>query len=306
MRLMRFSNKITNIFYYMVGLVLLLMVSLKHNFLGYKSPKPISNSRIDECIDYDLNTIQNWLSLFHRHIGFPLVIDGKHILELGPGSDLGVGLGLLAAGASKYSAIDVNNLAASANPRFYAHLFDKLAALYPGADVKKDFEDNMNGHQSRLNYIVNSDFNLKSYFLSDKIDLVVSQAAFEHFDDIHSTIQQLTLISNPDAIAVITIDLKTHTRWIRERDPNNIYRYSNWIYDSMRFPGMPNRVRPFEYRNAFLNNGWKDVRLIALNKLSDNQYSSIFEFLNLQFRNQESAMEHLDILICASKSKLFS
>ena len=44
---------------------------------------------------------------------------------------------------------------------------------------------------------------------------------------------------------VAEIDLQTHTRWIRNVDPLNIYRYSGQLYGSFRFSdgdGAPARV----------------------------------------------------------------
>jgi hypothetical protein len=63
---------------------------------------------------------------------------------------------------------------------------------------------------------------------------------------------------------VAEIDLKTHSRWIRDHDPNNIYRYSNAIYRALWFRGIPNRVRPYEYRAIFEAHGWTNVRITPL------------------------------------------
>ena len=58
----------------------------------------------------------------------------------------------------------------------------------------------------------------------------------------------------------VHIDLETHSRWIRDKDPANIYRYPRWLYRLFHFPGQPNRLRPADYRQAFINAGWKNVR----------------------------------------------
>ena len=51
----------------------------------------------------------------------------------------------------------------------------------------------------------------------------------------------------------------THSRWIRDKDPNNVYRYHERIYRLFDFRGIPNRVRPYRYRRAFERNGWSNV-----------------------------------------------
>ena len=88
------------------------------------------------------------------------------------------------------------------------------------------------------------------------MDIVFSQAAFEHFDDVQRTIQELSAGCSSNAVAIISVDLQTHSRWIRDKDPNNIYRYPDWLYNKFYFKGTPNRVRPYEYKELFEKYGW--------------------------------------------------
>ena len=146
--------------------------------------------------------------------------------------------------------------------------------------------------------MVNKDFDLVSSIGKSEIDLVFSQAAFEHFDDIKMTISQLSKVCKPGAVLIIEIDLQTHSRWIRDKDPNNIYRYSERIYNIFWFRGIPNRVRPFQYRKAFEHHGWTDIEMKPLKKLDTNKsYSG----LNKTFSHSENQMEYLSIIICARK-----
>lgn len=92
-------------------------------------------------------------------------------------------------------------------------------------------------------------------------DIVVSNAAFEHFDDVERTVSPLQQVVRPGGVALIGVDLQTHSRWIRERDPNNIYRYPESLYRLFSFPGQPNRLRPQAYRTLFERHGWQDVTL---------------------------------------------
>jgi hypothetical protein len=46
-------------------------------------------------------------------------------------------------------------------------------------------------------------------------------------------------------------DRQTHSRWIREKDPNNIYRYARWFYRLFYSSGQLNRVRLAEYARFF-------------------------------------------------------
>ena len=147
--------------------------------------------------------------------------------------------------------------------------------------------------------MVSKDFNLVSSIGKSKIDLVFSQAAFEHFDDIKETIAQLNKVCKPGAVLVIEIDLQTHSRWIRDEDPNNIYRYSERLYNLFWFSGIPNRVRPIQYRKVFEDNGWTDIQIKPLSKLDSHNKS--YSGMNKSFVHSENQMEYLSIIICARK-----
>jgi len=115
------------------------------------------------------------------------------------------------------------------------------------------------GYESRLRYVVNKNFDIVAAFGKATIDLVFSQAAFEHFDDIEKAVSQLSEICKDGALLVAEIDLKTHSRWIRDVDPNNIYRYSNYVYNLFRASGTPNRYRPYQYKEALERFGWSNI-----------------------------------------------
>ncbi len=129
--------------------------------------------------------------------------------------------------------------------------------------------------------------------------MVFSQAVFEHFDDIHSTISQLSKICKSGAVLVAEVDLKTHSRWIRDKDPNNIYRYPKWLYNLFWFRGIPNRLRPFHYKEALERFGWKDITITPLATLDDcdNSYSG----LDRMFSDSKNQRSYLSIMICAKK-----
>lgn len=183
-------------------------------------------SETERCIEYDIHVVDRWLSHLETYTNCRTFLEGKTILELGPGSDLGIGLYLLAKGAAQYKAFDVNDLMKNTPYSFYEAFLEKLSRM--NSDVSKDLLIKellkaQQGDSKRVSYIVRGDFNLASAFRDRTIDIVFSQAAFEHFDNIDTTIAQLSMVCKPGAIIVAQIDLKTHSRWIRDIDPNNIY-----------------------------------------------------------------------------------
>ena len=292
-----------NVFMYTAGLGFLTLAKAKNTLMGYTSPKPFQLSDTERCIDYDLKVVDEWLSHLRRYAGQHATPANKAVLELGPGSDLGVGLYLLAKGAASYNACDVNDLMKQVPDSFYGRLIDRLSSIEGSAvaaSLKSELGAAKMGSASRLRLDVREDFDLVSAFGPNSIDLVFSQAAFEHFDDISRTVEQLSIVCKPGATIVAEIDLKTHSRWIRDKDPNNIYRYSNAVYNAFWFRGIPNRVRPYQYRDAFERHGWGDISIIPIEHVGGTQATVK---AHAQFKDARNDMSYLSIVFCAQKKR---
>jgi SAM-dependent methyltransferase len=292
------------VFAYAAGIVFLTLAKAKNMLRGYSSPKPFPLSETDRCVAYDLKVVEEWLQHLAAYSAGGNDLRGKQVLELGPGSDLGVGLCLLAKGAAAYHACDVNDLSLHAPASFYTSLIERIAATDASVDtqaLKSQIECARNGSSSQLHYVVRKDFDLVSAFGPNTMDLVFSQAAFEHFDDVPRTIEQLSAVCRPGATIVAEIDLKTHSRWIRNKDPNNIYRYSNAVYGAFRFRGMPNRMRPYQYRELFERHGWSDVSITPIEQMNDlgTEFS-----VDRQFQDPRSQMSYLSIVLCAKRASV--
>jgi len=289
-------------FLYAAGIGFLALAKAKHALQGYTTPKGIDSSDTGKCVDYDINVVEHWLSYLKAYTNNAVTLDGKNVLELGPGSDLGIGIYLLAKGCAQYNACDVNDLMKSAPDSFYERLFGRLEALDSRFNIrflKEQLREAKARNPSRLNYVVRDDFDIVSAIGESKIDVILSQAAFEHFDDIGATVSQLSAVCKPGAIAIIEIDLKTHSRWIREKDPNNIYRYPKPIYNAFWFRGIPNRLRPFQYKEAFERAGWTDVSVVPIKQLPDQNRS--YSGMNKSFADRKNQMDYLSVMLCARK-----
>jgi SAM-dependent methyltransferase len=291
-----------NVIAYAAGIGFLTLAKAKHTLQGYSSPKPFQLSETARCVEYDLRVVDEWLQYLRAYSAEGDALRGKNVLELGPGSDLGVGLYLLAKGAAVYHACDVNDLSQRAPASFYTSLIERIAVLDPSVDTESlnaQIERTRTGSASRLHCVVRKDFDLVSAFGTNTMDMVFSQAAFEHFDNVPHTVQQLSAVCKPGAIIVAEIDLKTHSRWIRVKDPNNIYRYSNGVYDVFWFRGIPNRMRPYQYRELFERYGWSDVSITPIEQVNgvDGDFA-----VHRQFQDSRNQMSYLSIVLCARKS----
>ncbi|MBC7883032.1 MAG: methyltransferase domain-containing protein [Anaerolineae bacterium] len=293
-----------NSFFYLLGIAFLALAKAKNIMKGYTSPKPFDISESERCIEYDIHVVEHWLSHLQKYSHAGQTLSGKNVLELGPGSDLGVGIYLLSKGCLQYNACDVNDLMKYTPDSFYLKFLEKLKLAKNDQTninfLAEQLEKAKNGDPSCLNYVVRNDFDIVSAFGKGTIDLVFSQAAFEHFDDINTTISRLSTVCKPGSILVVEIDLKTHSRWICDKDPNNIYRYPTWLYSLFWFRGIPNRVRPFQYKEAFERSGWTDISITPLEKV--DAYDRSNSGMNKIFTDDKNQMEFLSIMLCARKA----
>jgi SAM-dependent methyltransferase len=293
-----------NTFYHFAGFGILVLNKIRHSLQGYRSPRPFPISEIDRAIDYDISVVDHWTQMLSEYVGHPVSLEGRTILELGPGADLGVGLITLSRGARKYNALDVNNLIATVPESFYEALFQVMRKNGTSAEqigtLRSQLKSTSAGSNERLNYVVRDDFDI-SVFAEEGVDTVFSQAAFEHFDDIEKTFEQLTRTVRRGTVLIAEIDLNTHTRWIRDIDPLNIYRYSDLTYNLFRFAGSPNRLRPGDYAQALRQHGWENVQIKPLVRVGDQYLDQVRPRLAPRFRSSSAEVEYLSVMLCATK-----
>jgi len=298
--------QVKNQVYYATGLVILILNKIRHTILGYRRPRPFPSTEFMKATEHDCSVVARWMSLLERYLGVSPSLEGMVILELGPGPDLGVGLLTLFLGAKKYNAIDIHDLVRRGPREFYEIYFKYLANNYTERNtsisaLQRELELTLNGKDERLKYICDANFDL-CVIEEGEIDLVLSNAAFQQFDDVSRTVSQLSKIAKQGTVFIAYIDLKTHTRWIRERDPLNIYRYGDFLYNLFRFSGSPNRLRPYEYERALAQSGWTKIVVMPITKLEQACLSSTVSYLNEQFQGDHNQMDYLGIAVCATKA----
>lgn len=294
---------VVNIFFYILGLIFLLFVKIKYHFSGFPTSNLSNVTNYAKFFEYDIRVVDQWISHLNNYTGNNYNLFNKNVLELGPGSDLGVGFYLLYKGILKYNSCDIYNLVKNVPVDFYKMFFNRLQksnGIKSVSYLEKQLEKINNNHPSDLNYVVNSNFNLLLSFEPNTIDIVFSQAAFEHFANVEDTVKQLSIVCKPNAIIIAEIDLQTHSRWIREKDPNNIYRYNAFIYKLLSAKATPNRIRPYMYYELFKNYGWYDIKIIPLSNI-DEKKRPPDRYLNKKFRDSKNEMSCLSIIILAKK-----
>ncbi len=280
-----------NYIYFLIGIVFMMLNKVRHSLMGYKTPRPFGIQERARCVEYDFGVVDGWLKGMTEHLGTPYSISGQNVLEIGPGADLGVGLILLAMGAAKYNAVDANPLVKTVPVEFYECLFTEIQKRIPDADIdylREQLELCLADKEGRLNYVSGSSA-LFSKFSNDEIDIVFSQAAFEHIGDMESLVSNISRLAKKKAHILSVIDLQTHTRWLREKDPLNIYRYSDGLYSFFSFNESPNRLRPKDYTESFFRNGWTNVSFVPTRLISDDDLKCVKPYLLDRFRSCKDA-----------------
>jgi len=175
---------VANRLFSLAGIAILAANYVRHNIFGYRTPRPFSVSEVEKVFNYEAAIVRGWQSALTDYVKSENVFEGRTILELGPGSDLGTGLLLLALGAKRYIAFDAFGIAKRTPISFYDKYFRIMLTSYPDADISLLREEAINSlgtESGRLRYVVDRDFLVSA--IGEKADIILSNASFEHFDD---------------------------------------------------------------------------------------------------------------------------
>lgn len=287
-----------NFSYFIVGFLILLANKVRYAIFGYRQPRVFGAREIEKATEYARSVAANYYKYLRQYLGND-DLNGKNILELGPGADLGVGLLMLANGAQSHCALDANRLIDATPAEFYEQLLDEFDENRK-KQLLAELELAQQNKGRQLNYHVDKNFSPRIFL--KKFDCIFSHAAFEHFDDSEKVIKEISEVSAPGAVFVATIDPKTHSRPINISDPLNIYRYPNWFYRAARYSGIPNRWRPKDYIAALKKYGFDNIQAVPLTLLSPEKLKKVLPKLNRRFQNADNQMEILDFMLLATKS----
>lgn len=295
-------DRLRNAFYYSAGLAVLGLTCLRHRVQGYRNPTDFPASDWPRSIRHVTEIVEDWRGSLAKHAGRASGFEGLRVLELGPGATLGTGVLLVGLGARSYQAVDAFALAASTPPGFYRALAESdLPEGVDRARMRQAIEALEQGREGPVSYVVDPGFDVARAVGGRRFDLIVSNAVFEHFDDVERTIAQLGEVAAPGALFIAMVDFQTHSRLLRGADPNNIYRYGEGLYRLLAYPGQPNRRRPDDYVHALARSGWTGTQVHPVDVAAPGYQASTSGALDRGFRSAARRMEVLTGIIVANR-----
>jgi len=272
-------------FLFILGVCLRGINKIRRTIFGYTSPRTFSAKEIERSVNYCLNVVKNWEQALISYSKNSNPFTGKHIIELGPGPDLGTGIIILALGAKSYTAVDKFKLIHKTPIEFYKLLLSRLKHFsdYPSAEKAVDNFQKGNCDE-KFCYVWDTCFQLNKLPLK-KFDILVSQAVLEHLVNVREVFRILHYQLASDAIMGHEVDLGTHTALIRELDPLNLLRYSETVWNSLKFDGSPNRLRMTDYQKILKEIGFEKIETRQLKVLDKKYVEKLKKHLIKKFRN---------------------
>ncbi len=287
------------LFYWWLGLGILFANKIRYRITGYHRPREFSIDDTNRAVKYDHEIVEGWeKTLAEKGFGSD-PFAGKRILELGPGADLGVGLILVAKGADSYTAYDKNPLADRAPKELHNAVIDSINNAGARARAAEALSAYELKQPTALNFKQDDSFSLK-WVPDESVDLVVSNAAFEHFERVPEILTQVARALAPGGAFVAKVDLQTHTRVLRDRDPLNVYRYPRLLYRLAKFSGIPNRVRPAVYEKTLKDLGLTLVEIIPDGVMDEQQLRRDKPYMRRRFR-KDPTLGYLSFTVIGKK-----
>jgi hypothetical protein len=261
--------KYNQLFLFTLGLCLRVVNKARRTIIGYTSPRTFSPKEIERSVMYCLNVVNNWEKALKTYTGNPNPLTGKRVIELGPGPDLGTGIVILAFGAKSYTAVDKNKLIRKTPPSFYNVLLNHLKELPGYSNARTTVHNLQRGNFNKdFCYIWDPTLVLQKS-PSKKFDILVSQAVLEHLVNIKQIFEILYSKMDLHSVMVHEVDLGAHTGLIRTIDPLNLLRYSDLIWNLLKFDGSPNRLCMSDYRKILHQTGFVKIETTPIRFYDD-------------------------------------
>jgi len=191
--------------------------------------------------------VYDLIDKIQRHTGG---VEGKSVLEIGPGDHLAAGLAMIALGAKQYSVLDrfPGDYDSELSRAWYRLLRDNWKYSSWPCDLNVDdwlSSGNINIYKTGV----------EDFRPSQKFDIVCSYAVGEHVSDISSFASLNKNCISEAGVGLHCIDFGGH-QWDRYGDPFLFLKFPDVVWNLMGSArGEPNRVRFAPYLRYFKDAG---------------------------------------------------
>lgn len=215
---------------------------------------------------------------------------GKAVLEIGPGTNLGVQVALLAAGAARADALDRFGgvLAGEAERELYQRFIDGLdeedrqriarALVIDGSGVA--FGDT-------VRYYKGVRLEEASEHISQQYDVILAHESLEHVEHLDPGIRSVWRLLNPGGLCVFVCHLASLGGVYRhETEPLRLLYYPDFLWRLMfSSRGGSNRVRASGYRRTLAHHGFEILSFSVLERLSASDLGAVKPHFARRFRD---------------------
>lgn len=219
--------------------------------------------RLDEVGDY----FQTCFDDYFEQLGVAKseqadFLQGKRILEYGPGDVPGVAVLMVAHGAGQVVCVDRFPMVRMSpkNIRIVKIMLERLpqpvreraeACFRQAAHPESGLDPQC------IDYLVRPG-GLSG--LANEVDLVISRAVLEHVNDLPATFRDMYAALKPGGIAIHLVDLKSHG--LHRENPLDFLNWPTWLWSLMySAKGVPNRLRVNAYRDAIAQSGLEVIAM---------------------------------------------
>lgn len=221
---------------------------------------------VDQSVAYIDRVVQDYMRVGGLD---EAALQGAHILEIGPGDNLGVALRFLGAGAAKVTCLDRfwSSRDDVQQTRIYRALLESLPAEErERAQAAVVFGEQTTFHSELVDSVIGLGAEEADQILdAGSLDLIVSRAVLEHVYSPMQALRTMDHLLKPGGLQLHKIDFRDHGMFsLKGHHPLTFLTIPDRIYRRMaRESGKPNRhLLPF-YREALRTLGYTEVQLLV-------------------------------------------
>jgi glycosyltransferase involved in cell wall biosynthesis/SAM-dependent methyltransferase len=220
--------------------------------------QPLNSSpqALERDVKYALATANIWIDILPGGEEF---LKGKKVMEIGPGINFGSILTLACHGAEVLVTDRfLTPWDPEYHPKFYALLRESLAERWPAMDLStldKIISERQYPRESICAYTCSLE--KLSGVPDQSVDLVISNAVFEHLYDVESAFSHLARITKPGGLGLHQVDFRDHRDYSRPLEYLLLSKKEFSIEFRERHGECGNRFRPREMWHVFESVGFE-------------------------------------------------